>query len=474
MQHLIALDIGTTSCKAVAFDDQGGCFAGCNVPYPLNHPHPGWAEQQAPQIFTAVLSCLRKISRLTRAQGKPCGIVFSAAMHSLVAVDAAGNALNPLVIWADNRAADIAADLKSTRPDWYHRSGTPLHAMSVLPKMIWLRRHRPELFNSAHRFCGIKEYVLHRLTGQWTCDLSTASATGMMRLDAQCWDEEILQEACITTERLPLIVPPQHSAPLLAQTGLKDLAGVPVIAGASDGCCAAIGAEAGQPGDLSLTIGTSSALRALSSGIYTDSLMRTFCYSIDNQRFVIGGGANAGAYVLQWMKEHLFQYRGSLSRFYAEAEKIAPGSEGLLFFPWLMGERAPMWNAELRGALAGLGTQHTRAHMIRAAMEGVVFNLAGIGRALAEKTPPTRLTATGGFTQNQLWMQICADVFNVPLRYSPGLEVAAKGAAILAREALGLPPMPPVESWLYLQPDSAAAAVYRPMLEKFRALSAHY
>lgn len=304
---------------------------------------------------------------------------------------------------------------------------------------------------------------MYQLSGQWICDHSIASATGLMRLDTQAWDEEALKLAGIGPERLPRLVAPQFH--LHALTGAP--IGTSVIAGASDGCCANLGAEATQPGDVVITIGTSSALRACVQAPYLDPQMRTFCYLLDAARPVIGGGANSGAYVLQWMKENLFAYRGSLSRFYALAATAPPGSEGLLFFPYLMGERAPLWNPHIRGALSGLGVAHTRAHLIRAAMEGVVYNLASIYEVLRTETPLKRLVATGGFTQNALWLQICADVFQTPVQTVPGLEASARGALALAREALNLPSLPPLEGWVTYQPDEAAGRVYAEMRARF-------
>jgi gluconokinase len=463
MSYLIALDIGTTSTKAVAVDAQGATLATCNVPYKLYHTQDDRAEQHPADIWAAVSKSLQKIQRACRKQGNLQGIVFSAAMHSLMAVDEAGLPLTPLLTWADNRAADIAIKLRLEKPELYTRTGTPLHAMSVLPKLIWLREHQPDIFQKARRFCGIKEYVMYQLTGQWICDHSIASATGLMRLDTLEWDEEALQLAGIDPERLPRLVAPQFHLPALNEVPV----GTPVIAGASDGCCANLGAEATQPGDMVITIGTSSALRACTQAPYLDPQMRTFCYLLDANRPVIGGGANSGAYVLQWMKENLFAYRGSLNRFYALAATVAPGSDGLLFFPYLMGERAPLWDAQIRGALTGLGVAHTRAHLIRAAMEGVVYNLASIGDVLRKETPLKRLIATGGFTQNPVWLQICADVFQTPVQTVPGLEASARGALALAREALNLPPLPPLEGWVTYLPDEAVGRVYAEMRARF-------
>lgn len=462
MQYLIAIDIGTTSTKAVAVDAQGATLATCNVPYKLYHTQGDRAEQHPADILAAVFKCLQRLRRTCHKQGNLQGIVFSAAMHSLMAVDETGMPLTPLLTWADNRAADIATKLRTENPDLYTRTGTPLHAMSVLPKLIWMQEYQPDVFRTARWFCGIKEYVIYRLTGQWVCDHSIASATGLMRLDTLQWDDKALEIAGLNPERLPLLVTPQFSLPAIAPM----FAGLPVIAGASDGCCANLGAEAIEPGDMAITIGTSSALRACVQAPYLDPQMRTFCYLLDAGRPVIGGGANSGAYVLQWMKEHLFVYRGSLNRFYDLAATAPPGSDGLLFFPYLMGERAPLWNAHLRGALTGLGVGHSRAHLIRAAMEGVVYNLALIGDVLRTEMPLKRLVATGGFTQNPLWLQICADVFQAPVQTVPGLEASARGALALAREALNLPPLPPLEGWVTYEPDAAAGQVYAEALNR--------
>lgn len=462
MQYLIAIDIGTTSTKALAVDAYGATLASCNVPYKLYHPRHDCAEQDPADILAAVFKCLQRLQRTCLKQGNLQGIVFSAAMHSLMAVNDAGIPLTPLLTWADNRAADIATKLRLEKPALYTRTGTPLHAMSVLPKLIWMRENQPDIFRAARRFCGIKDYVIYQITGQWVCDHSMASATGLMRLDTLKWDEEALYLAGISPEQLPSLVAPHFYLPAVAS-----MFAVPVILGASDGCCANLGAEATQPGDMVITIGTSSALRACTKAPYLDPQMRTFCYLLDAGRPVIGGGANSGAYVLQWMKENLFAYRGSLNHFYALAAAAPAGSDGLLFFPYLMGERAPIWDAHVRGALTGLGVGHTRAHLIRAAMEGVMYNLASIGDVLHKEAPLKRLVATGGFTQNPLWLQICADVFQAPVQTIPGLEASARGALALAREALNLPPLPPLEGWVTYEPDDGVGRVYAEMRARF-------
>jgi gluconokinase len=440
MTYYLGIDIGTTSAKAVAFSETGEMIAIHSAYYSMCHPQEGWSEQNPEEIFEAVVMAVNKLVK-TLSPHTPRFVSFSAAMHSLIAVDDAGVPLTPCIIWADNRAAGIAAGLRHSDQGiaFYHSTGVPVHPMSPLCKILWLKGQEPELFGKTSRFIGIKEYIFFRLFGQFVVDSSIASATGLLNLDTLQWDEEVLNFIGISPDRLSrveetdYVLYPEHQNPAWAIP-----TSVPVVIGASDGALANLGVGALQRHILAVSIGTSSALRVVTAGPRTDKSMRTFCYHLAGEDYIVGGASNNGAVVLQWLKENILQTAESYETLLAEAEAIPPGSEGLIFTPYILGERAPIWDASARGLMLGLGIRHTRAHMVRAALEGVIYCLYSIAKALPEWEAVTELRASGGFAQSPLPLQVLADVFNRKVAVSACVESSAKGAVMLGVKALGI------------------------------------
>ena len=450
---VIGVDIGTTSTKAVAFDPDGKVLAHHAVGYPLLTPMPAAAEQDPDEIYAAVLTVIRDVIR--KAQAAPeevIGVSFSAAMHSLIAVDGAGQPLTRSITWADSRATAWAERIKT---DWnglaiYQRTGTPIHPMSPLAKLVWLRREQPDLFARAVRFIGIKEYVFFRLFKRYLVDYSIASATGLFNLAHLNWDAGALELAGITAEQLPQPVPTTFHLSGLEPDRARELGllvTTPFVIGANDGVLSNLGVNAIGPGEVAITIGTSGAMRAVVDRPLTDPSGRTFCYALTDQHWVIGGPVNNGGIVFRWVRDELaaavvetakrlgIDPYDVLTRI---AERVAPGAEGLLFHPYLAGERAPLWNANLRGSFFGLAMHHRQEHMIRAVLEGVIFNLYSILPAVEALIGPTQtLKATGGFARSGLWQQLLADIFNREVVVPESFESSCLGAAVLALYALG-------------------------------------
>jgi gluconokinase len=450
---IIGVDIGTTSTKAVAFDPNGKVLAHHAVGYPLLTPSPAVAEQDPDEIYAAVLTVLREVVRKTQtAPEEVIGVSFSAAMHSLIAVDGAGQPLTHSITWADSRATEWAERIKNDGNGLaiYQRTGTPIHPMAPLAKLVWLRREQPELFARTARFIGIKEYVFFRLFKRYVVDYSIASATGLFNLTQLNWDTEALELAGVTPEQLsePVATTFHLSGlePELAQE-LGLLPSTPFVVGANDGALSNLGVNAIGPGEVAVTIGTSGALRAVVDRPLTDPAGRTFCYALTDQHWVIGGPVNNGGIVFRWVRDELaasvvetakrlgIDPYEVLTRI---AERVAPGAEGLLFHPYLAGERAPLWNANLRGSFFGLAMHHHQEHMIRAVLEGVIFNLYSILPAVEALIGPTRtMKATGGFARSGLWRQLMADIFNREVVVPESFESSCLGAAVLALYALG-------------------------------------
>ncbi|HEY4147311.1 MAG TPA: gluconokinase, partial [Chitinophagaceae bacterium] len=414
MKYYLGVDIGTTSVKAIAFSDSGDVLAKHAIAYGMQHPNPDWSEQDPAEIERAVTQSINSVvARM--APAKPALLSFSAAMHSLLAVDATGQSLTPCMIWADNRAALIAESLRETDTgqQFYHATGTPIHAMSPFCKLLWLKANEPAVFAAAHKFIGIKEYLFYKWFGVYAIDSSIASASGLLNLVALEWDKAILNFVGIDAGKLSTPVPvkeifhyePGSNSGHALQLDRK----TPFVIGSSDGALANIATGSYS---LVVTIGTSSAARILTPNRETDKYMRSFCYHARDSEYIVGGAGNNGAVVLQWLKESLLQTTQGFEQLFAQAAQAPPGSDGLLFLPYILGERAPLWNPRAKGVFFGLDISHTRAHMIRAVLEGIIYGVYSIGRVIMENNDPTEIYAGGGFAQSSLWVQVLADVFN--------------------------------------------------------------
>ncbi|MCB0628469.1 MAG: gluconokinase [Saprospiraceae bacterium] len=480
MQHaeppyFIGIDIGTSSAKSVAFSSHGEPLKEASEAYPLDRPETEAATQDAEVVFRAAMNSLRNL--VQKMGYVPTAIGLSSAMHSLMAVDSDGHPLSPLITWADGRAQQQAELLRSTPlgMDLYHRSGTPVHAMSPLCKLAWLRNKKPELFQRAYRFIGIKEYLLFRLFGKWVIDHSIASATGMFDLNARSWIPDALQYAGLDAERLSDPVSVTFQLTDMQQdlaTTLGIPPNIPWIIGASDGCLANLGAG-DLPHDAAvLTIGTSGAIRMTVSQPVQDPEGRLFCYILNEDRYVIGGPSNNGGVVWEWFCRQFYPEK-SMDEVFREVQRISPGAEGLLFLPYLYGERAPVWDAGARGYFWGIGAGHSRAHFARAVLEGICLNLYQITQALITLGGPIRLIhADGGFTQSPVWIQILANVLGIPLVVSSNPHASAKGAALLAMSATGHSPEmqdEQQENKVYT-PEEKEHQSYKKIFERFKKI----
>ena len=434
---MIGVDIGTTAVKVLAVSVSGKIILLESIGYPLSHPRSGIYEQDPRQIFEATLQAIQRV--LATIQDTPIlGLSFSSAMHSLIAVDEAGKALTPSIIWADSRSEEEAETLKNSQlgKEIYSRTGTPIHPMSPLCKLRWMQINEAALLNRTYKFVGIKEYILFHLTGEWVVDHSVASATGLFNLKERDWDHQALSWAGIRKEQLPQPV----STLQRIESKHKGLPiGLPLIVGASDGCLANIGSGGILWGDITLTIGTSGAIRELVQEPIVDPKMRLFTYILDEQHFVMGGPINNGGKVLDWYKNAFLPEVEELGAYLEEVfEQTPPGSSGLLCLPYLMGERAPFWDANTRGVFLGVRSSHTEMHFARAITEGIVFSLYQICEALQEIQGNFKtLYAGGGFARSKGWVQILADIFQRPITLSSTIQQSGKGAVVLGMKALG-------------------------------------
>lgn len=452
-KYVIGVDIGTTATKAVLFKRNGAVIASHHIEYPLYSPTPDTAEQDPLEIFEAVVHSIEKVmQKASVASDSIVCVSFSAAMHSLMAVDAQGEALTRCITWADNRSAPYTEKIVNEMNGHaiYERTGTPMHPMSPLSKLVWLRHEQPALFTAAHKFISIKEFIFYKLFQAFVIDYSIATATGLCNLEQLDWDAEALQVAGITKDKLSEIVPTTAvftglSADVANKLNL--LQTTPFVIGASDGALSNLGVNAMEPGVVALTIGTSGAIRTISKQPKTDPKGRTFCYALTEDYWVIGGAVNNGGVIFRWLRDELCRLEKEEARqlgieayewLTRIAANVPAGAAGLLFHPYLTGERAPLWDAHARGSFFGLRLHHHKEHMIRAVLEGVILNLYTVMIALEELIgEPVSIQATGGFARSELWRQMVADIFNVDVFVPESFESSCLGAAMLGLYSLG-------------------------------------
>lgn len=492
MSHYsIGADIGTTSTKAVLFSSTGEIIYQATVEYPLLTPEPQIAEQDPDEIMEAIVIAIEKVIKYSGVDNKEISVLsFSAAMHSLIAVDAEGKPLTKSITWADQRAEPYAQQLKKTNgKSLYEKTGTPIHPMSPLTKLMWLREEKPDIFNEASRFIGIKEYVFYRFFKQYVVDYSIASATGLFNMYNLDWDQEALDTAGITKEKLSAIVPTTETfsnvdIELTERMGIHPE--MKIVIGANDGCLANLGVNAIENGVVAVTTGTSGAIRTVTDKPVSDPKGRIFCYALTDKHWVIGGPVNNGGMILRWLRDELCQEEVEEARrkgidpyniMTEKMTKIRPGSEGLLFHPYLSGERAPSWNANARGSFYGLAIHHKREHMMRAVLEGINMNLYMVLLALEEVIGiPERIHATGGFAKSSVWRQMMANIFNQEVHIPQTVEGACLGAAVLGRYAIGeIDDLTEVKHMVETQeinvPEKDEVAVYEELMPLYIRLS---
>lgn len=438
---VIGLDIGTTSIKAVAFHQNGIVHNEYEVAYPLHTPQPSWAEQDPLLIETAAMTVIRHVVSHIQDKEKIVAIGLSSAMHSLICINSKGEALSPLITWADGRATTQAKKIKEQFPNLYEATGTPIHPMAPLVKLLWMKETNFQPYQQADKFVSIKEFLLYRWFGAQFVDYSIAAATGLFDIHTLQWNQQTLQLADITEAQLFTPVPPTTKiiglkSEVASQLGLP--MDIPFVIGASDGVLANLGIGAITPGEVAITIGTSGAIRQLVNKPQIDQQHETFCYTFTDSLSLIGGPTNNGGIVLNWLKE-MFGNRVSYDNMTESAKLVPAGAEGLLFLPYLNGERAPMWNSQMKGNIFGLTVRHQKEHIIRAGMEGVILSIYHVGQALERLAgPPKKIYASGGFARSPLWLQILADVFNQEVQVPISHQSSAWGAAWIALHSIGL------------------------------------
>ncbi|HEX5945882.1 MAG TPA: gluconokinase [Acidimicrobiales bacterium] len=445
---VVGLDVGTTGVKASAFEP--GSPWRCTVvrEYPLLQPAPDQYVQDPGTLLAAVRDALAEC--VAAASGaEVVGVSVSAGMHGLVALDADGRPLTPLVTWADARARTEARALhQSGRARELHsRTGVPVHSMSPLTKLRWFAHHEPDLWRAARWWAGLKELLLWWLTGEMVTELSSASGTGMLDMTSRTWSREAVEVAGVDPDRLPPVVATTAIYPLAAgaagDVGLP--VGTPVVVGAADGPLGNLGTGALSPGVAGLSLGTSGAVRMAVDRPTVDADGTLFCYALTDDVWVVGGAVSNGGSIVRWLADTIAPDIRPAdgdrdAAVLALADGVPPGSDGLVMLPYVLPERAPLWDPDLPGAYVGLRRAHTRGHLVRAAVEGVCAQMRVLLDGLDRVAPVTTVRATGGAFGNAIWRDVMAAVAGRPLYLEDGAGGTALGAAALGLLALGRAP----------------------------------
>lgn len=488
MGLVLAVDIGTGSCRSALYNQKLQCLSNEIVEYTTRYPQPDWAEQDPEVIYLSVLRAIeRTISKGDQDPKKIIALTLDCSIHTLLGLDKNLLPVTPNITWEDSRARHLVETWKRQGfgSEIYMLTGCPLHPMYASAKIAWWREHQPDLFRRITTFVSVKAFVIQRLTGTLLEDQATVSGSGLLNIDKLDWEDSVLSLAGISRNQLPPVVDPTVSIESIRpeigrQTGLP--VSTRVIIGSSDAAMSSLGSGTVDSDKMTVMIGTSGAVRRLVQHPTLDPQQRTFCYYMGCQLWLAGGAINNGGIALRWFRDNF----GERARVEAQktgasvykilcnyAQKVPAGSDGLLFLPFLAGERSPHWNSSIRGTLFGLSLHHTQAHVIRALLEGICYRVYSVIQPLEELIGTSaEIRVTGGFTRSPLWLQILSDVLGRELMVAAEPEGSVLGTAAFAYHTLGM-----IDSFKYLLeknpivqkvvPETKAHEFYRNQFDKY-------
>jgi xylulokinase len=468
MTVTVGLDVGTTGVKALAVTPSGEVAARAEHGYPLSTPQPGWSEQDPEDWWRAAEAALAEVS----AGHEVAGIGLSGQMHGLVALDETDRPVRPAILWNDQRTAAEceAIEARVGLERLIELTGNRALPGFTAPKVVWLRRHEPDSYARISRICLPKDYVRLRLTGSWAIDVADASGTLLFDVARRRWSREVVDALEIPDQWLP---PALESPDESGETAT----GIPVAAGAGDQQSAALGVGITGPGPASLVLGTSGVVFAALPEYRTDPRARVhvFCHAVPGAWEAMGVMLSAAG-SLQWLHDTIapdVPFDGLL----VEAARWEAGVEGLLFLPYLQGERTPHADPDARGAFTGLQLRHNRGALVRAVLEGVAFGLRdSLDLLLDLGVEVTSARVSGGGARSQLWLEICASVLGLPIERMVVEEGSAFGAALLGGVAGGVfadvheAVEATVRTHEVVEPDGDWQDVYAELRPRFRAL----
>jgi gluconokinase len=472
---ILALDVGTSSIRAMGYDALGRPLpgVGARVACEPTTTADGGSELDPEELVAATASAIDRC--LATSPSPPAAVGGSVFWHSLLALDADGRPLTGVITWAGTRSAGAAKALRARLDESaaHARTGAPLHSSFFPAKLNWLREARPDVFARAATWCGFAEYLLLRLTGCLRASVSMASGTGLFNQQfnawqqpdagqrAGAWDTDMLDACAIGPGRLP----PVDDTPVIGLASAwrarwPTLASVPWLPAAGDGACSNLGTDCSSPDRIALNVGTSAALRlvtpppsAVPWGLWH--------YRVDASRHLIGGATSEGGNVLAWARRTL-ALPGDDAALDTALAAVAPDSHGLTALPFLAGERSPGWRGDARAAVAGISLATTAPQILRALVEAVAYRLATVYDRLAPAAAPGHaIIASGGvLAHSRVFTQVLADALGVPLEVREGTEASSRGAALLALAALGRAAPPPEVSGSLVRPDPRRRDIY--------------
>ena len=484
MRYLIGIDVATTGVKALLINENGEVMATANTDHPLSTPKPLWSEQEAADWWKGAVASLRQVLKKTGIEGRAVAAVgLTGQMHGLTLLDEQGEVLRPAILWNDQRTGTQCDEIRQRmgRGRFIEITGNDALTGFTAPKILWVRENEPQVYARARHILLPKDYVRFKLTGEYATDKAGASGTVLMDVKQRDWSAEVLDALDIPAEWLP----PTHEGPQVTgrisastakETGLKE--GTPVVGGGGDQAAQATGVGAVSPGIVALTLGTSGVVFASTPEpfIEPDGRLHAFCHAVPGRWHLMGVMLSAAG-SLRWYRD-TFSPGEDYDTLLAPAGQAPIGCEGLLFLPYLTGERTPYPDPLARGAFAGLTVRHTRQELTRAVLEGVAFGL----RDSFELIKATGLSdihqvrVSGGGARSRLWRQILADVFNVELVTVNTTEGAAYGAALLAGVGAGIwqdvdtACQSTVKLTGSTRPDEKSAQAYEEYYAHYRAL----
>jgi xylulokinase len=466
---LAGIDVGTSGVKGLAIDEVGSVIARAEAGYPLSTPRPGWSEQDPADWWSASESVL---AQLRAAAGPLAGIGLSGQMHGLVALDADDRVVRPAILWNDQRTGAECAEIEERigLERLIALTGNRALPGFTAPKLLWLRRHEPDAYARITRVLLPKDYVRLRLCGEHATDVSDASGTLLLDVARRRWSEDVLA----ALELDPGLLPALHESPAVSGTTAD---GVPVAAGGGDQAAGALGVGVDRPGPASVVLGTSGVVFSALDAFVADPRARvhSFCHAVPGAWHTMGVMLSAAG-SLRWLRDAIAPGT-SYDELLAGAANWPAGVEGLVFLPYLAGERTPHADPDARGAFVGLSVRHDRGALVRAVLEGVAFGLRDSLDLIADLggRPPLGRVSGGG-ARSKLWLEIVASALELPLERVAVDEGAAFGAAILGGVAAGVWPdvhaaasatvhvrdrIEPVPEWV---------EAYRAQRPRFRAL----
>jgi xylulokinase len=435
--YLLGLDVSTTGSKALLIDDRGTVVASHSTSHPLSQPYPLWSEQNPSDWWQGMVASIRAVLGQIKDIKSIRAVGLTGQMHGLVCLDAAGQVLRPAILWNDQRTQAECDEITQTIGPQRLIQLTGNRALTgfTAPKILWVRRHEPEIYAKIAHVLLPKDYIRFKLTGGYVSEPSDASGMVLLDVANRRWSDAVLRELNIPAEWLPGIVEGSEVSGVISDAGSRETglpAGIPVVGGGGDQAAQATGVGAVEPGIVALTVGTSGVVFApLSHYAYEpEGRLHAFCHAVPGCWHFMGVMLSAAG-SLQWYRDTLAPGE-DFGKLTAEADPIPAGSDGLIFLPYLTGERTPHPDPLARGVFMGLSARHTRPHLTRAVLEGVAFGLRDSFELIKASGIVNEIRVSGGGAKSPVWRQILADVFGVPLVVAEAVEGAAYGAALLA------------------------------------------